>query len=126
MVATAQRYEELNPEVKIVWEKRSLQAFADEPIDQLAQRYDLLVIDHPWAGFAAKTGVIEALDNLLSPELLQDQAVNSVGHSHISYSYDNKQWALAMDAATPVAAARMDMLSELGKEMPQTWMTLWN
>ena len=53
MVATAQRFSELNPGVEITWEKRSLQAFADEPIDKLAERYDLLVIDHPWAGFAA-------------------------------------------------------------------------
>lgn len=121
MVATAQRFEELNPDVKIVWEKRSLQAFADEPIDQLAQRYDLLVIDHPWAGFAAKTGVIEALDNLLPAEFLQDQTDNSVGYSHESYRYNEKQWALAMDAATPVASARMDLLSEMKLGMPQTW-----
>jgi len=29
VVATAQRFEELHPEVRITWEKRSLQAFAD-------------------------------------------------------------------------------------------------
>lgn len=121
MVATAQRFEELNPGIQIVWEKRSLQAFADEPIDQLAKRYDLLVIDHPWAGFAAKTGVIEALDNLLPEQFLQDQADHSVGHSHESYRYNDKQWALAMDAATPVASARMDLLSEMKLGMPTTW-----
>lgn len=121
MVATAQRFEELNPDVNIVWEKRSLQAFADERIDKLAERYDLLVIDHPWAGFAAKTGVIEALDNILPAEFLDDQARNSVGHSHESYRYNGQQWALAMDAATPVAAARMDILEEHNLGMPQTW-----
>ncbi|NLS14211.1 extracellular solute-binding protein [Vibrio sp. SM6] len=124
LVATAQRFEELNPDVRIVWEKRSLQAFADEPIDQLAERYDLLVIDHPWAGFAAKTGVIEALDNILPAEFLNDQANHSVGHSHVSYGYNGQQWALAMDAATPVASARMDILESLGKAMPQTWSDL--
>ncbi|MCF7352968.1 extracellular solute-binding protein [Vibrio sp. CK2-1] len=121
MVATAQRFEELNPDVRIVWEKRSLQAFADEPIDQLAERYDLLVIDHPWAGFAAKTGVIEALDNILPSEFLADQAEHSVGYSHESYSYNDQQWALAMDAATPVASARMDLLTANSFTMPQTW-----
>ena len=40
MVATAQRFSELNPNVEITWEKRSLQAFADEPINELAKRYD--------------------------------------------------------------------------------------
>lgn len=43
VVATAQRYMEMHPEIKISWEKRSLQAFADHPIDVLAQQYDLLV-----------------------------------------------------------------------------------
>jgi len=32
MVATAQRFHELHPEIEIRWEKRSLQAFADAPI----------------------------------------------------------------------------------------------
>ncbi|MBW7895866.1 MAG: carbohydrate ABC transporter substrate-binding protein, partial [Opitutaceae bacterium] len=36
MVATAQRYGELHPHVEITWEKRSLQAFADAPIEKLA------------------------------------------------------------------------------------------
>ncbi|MFC7292743.1 ABC transporter substrate-binding protein [Hirschia litorea] len=121
MTATAQRFEELNPGVRISWSKRSLQAFADEPIDKLAEKYDLLVIDHPWAGFAAKTGVISSLTKLLPAEFLKDQAENSVGHSHESYSYDGQQWALAIDAATPVASARMDLLQAAGVEMPQTW-----
>lgn len=121
MAATAQRFEELNPHVRISWEKRSLQAFADEPIDQLAKRYDLLVIDHPWAGFAAKTGVIVSLNDWLPDDFLADQANNSVGHSHESYSFQGKQVALAIDAATPVASARLDLLQELGLEIPNTW-----
>ncbi|MCU4675630.1 extracellular solute-binding protein [Catenovulum sp. 2E275] len=120
MAATAQRFEELNPDVRIIWEKRSLQAFADEPIDQLAKRYDMLVIDHPWTGFAAHTGVIEALNKWLPAEFLDDQAKNSVGHSHESYSFSGQQWALAIDAATPVASIRPDMLDG----MPQTWAEL--
>ena len=53
VVATAQRFCEIRPEVDIIWEKRSLQEFADAPIQGLAEDYDLLVIDHPWAGYAA-------------------------------------------------------------------------
>ncbi len=101
--------------------KRSLQAFADEPISELAKRYDLLVIDHPWAGFAAQTGVIVPLDDFLSKAFLEDQAVNSVGKSHESYSYNKHQWALAIDAATPVAAYREDLFDKLNLKIPQTW-----
>nr|GFD45660.1 hypothetical protein [Tanacetum cinerariifolium] len=94
MAATAQRFAELNPGVDITWQKRSLQQFADESIQQLAERFDLLVIDHPWAGFAARTGAILPLDEYLSAEFLADQQANTVGHSYESYRFNGHQWAL--------------------------------
>ena len=121
MAATAQRFSELNPQVNITWEKRSLQQFADLSIQQLAERYDLLVIDHPWAGFAAKTGSILPFNQHLSAEYLKDQEINSVGHSYESYRYDGHQWALAIDAATPVASSRPDLLAQYGENLPKTY-----
>jgi len=121
MVATAQRFSELHPGVTITWEKRSLQQFADLSIQQLAERYDLLVIDHPWAGFAAKTNSILPFDKYLSKAFLDDQEANTVGHSYESYAYDRHQWALAIDAATPVAASRPDLLAKHGLELPKTY-----
>lgn len=121
MVATAQRFSELNPNVQITWEKRSLQQFADLSIQQLAERYDLLVIDHPWAGFAAKTGAILPFDQYLPAEFLHDQEANTVGHSYESYAYNGHQWALAIDAATPVAASRPDLLQKHNLTLPKTY-----
>ncbi|MEO1010090.1 MAG: carbohydrate ABC transporter substrate-binding protein [Bacteroidota bacterium] len=124
MVATAQRFCELNPGVEIVWEKRSLQAFADEPIDQLAERYDFLIIDHPWAGFAGKHRVILPLDQYLPKEFMADLAENTVGYSHISYSSEGHQWALAVDAATPVASSRPDIFKDKELRLPETFADL--
>jgi len=121
MTATAQRFSELNPSVTISWEKRSLQQFADLSIQQLAERYDLLVIDHPWAGFAAKTKSILPFDEYLPKEFLADQAANTVGHSYESYNYNGRQWALAIDAATPVAASRPDLLEKHSLVLPKTY-----
>jgi multiple sugar transport system substrate-binding protein len=121
MVATAQRFSELNPHVQITWEKRSLQQFADFSIQELAEKFDLLVIDHPWAGFAAKTKSIIPLDLYLSEEYLKDQEVNSVGASYESYHYDGHQWALPIDAATPVAASRPDLLALKGLQLPKSF-----
>lgn len=118
MTATAQRFTELNPNVEIIWEKRSLQQFADLSIEQLAERYDLLVIDHPWAGFAARTRAILPFDEYLSPEFLKDQADHTVGHSHESYNFHGQQWALAIDAATPVASSRPDLLQKHDLQLP--------
>ena len=121
MQATAQRFSELNPDVEIIWEKRSLQQFADFSIEELAKRFDLLVIDHPWAGFAAKTKSILPLDEYLSAEYIKDQQDNTVGHSCTSYSYNGHQWALAIDAATPVAASRPDLFGKYGLRLPKTF-----
>lgn len=124
MVATSQRFSELNPNVEIKWEKRSLQAFADFSVQQLAEVYDLLVIDHPWAGFAARTQSIFPLDSYLSEADLKDQRDHSVGHSYISYHFDGHQWALPIDAATPVASSRGDLLKKHSMQLPKTYKEL--
>lgn len=121
MVATAQRFEERNSEIEIKWDKRSLQEFADGDLSELSQQYDLLVIDHPWAGFAHEHGILEPLNDLLGNDYLQDQASNSVGKSYESYHFGNQQWALPIDAATPVAAYRDDLLQKNDLQAPQTW-----
>lgn len=121
MVATAQRFAETHPGVEIVWRKRSLQEFADFPIDRLAERFDLLVIDHPYAGQAAAGPILMPLDERLPADFLADQAAGSVGRSHASYCFDGHQWALAIDAATPVSAYRPDLLDRHGLRLPRTW-----
>jgi multiple sugar transport system substrate-binding protein len=121
MVATAQRFLELHPDVEIIWEKRSLQAFGDYPLQKLVDKFDLLIIDHPFVGYAASHDVLVRLEDFLSSDFLADQAANSVGKSHESYSYGGHQWALATDAATPVASYRPDLLAQHDLTIPKTW-----
>ncbi|AVX04896.1 hypothetical protein MXMO3_02383 [Maritalea myrionectae] len=95
--------------VRIVWEKRSLQAFADRPIEEMAE-YDLMVIDHPHVGDIADTGILTHFDGQgFDPELTTLET-QSAGLSHPSYAFNGHQWALAIDAATPVSAVRPDLL----------------
>jgi multiple sugar transport system substrate-binding protein len=121
LLAASQRFAELHPSVEIHWDKRSLQEFADSPIEKLTEKYDLLIIDHPWVGCAAATRCVLPLDEYLSTEFLQDQLDNSVGGSHESYNYESKQWALAIDAATPVASFRADLFAKHNVPVPATW-----
>lgn len=121
MVATAQRFGELNPRVEISWSKRSLQDFADKPLGKLADDFDLLVIDHPWAGFVADHKVLVPLDRHLPSGYLDDHENNSVGASFKSYSWNGHQWALPIDAATPVASSRPDLFEKLSRKLPETW-----
>ena len=121
MVATSQRFTELNPGIEISWEKRSLQEFADASIEDLAKRFDLLVIDHPWTGFGAHTNAILPLSDYLSTEYIKDQEINTVGKSYGSYVFSDKLWALPIDAATPVASARLNILEKQGLKVPETY-----
>lgn len=121
LVATAQRFLELHSDITIEWSKRSLQQFADHPIERLADRFDLLIIDHPFAGYAATHPVLVPLDEHLPAAFLDDQAAKSVGLSHASYTYGGHQWALAIDAATPVSSFRQDLLDRHGILPPRTW-----
>jgi multiple sugar transport system substrate-binding protein len=121
VAACAQRFEELNPEISIVWEKRSLQAFADASMEQLASNYDLIVMDHPHTALAATEGLLLPYEDWLDEDFLADQAANSVGGSHGSYHFMGKQWTLATDAAAPIATWRPDLMEKHALEYPQTW-----
>ena len=121
LVATAKAYQLVHQEVEIQWEKRSLQDFADFPIETLAQTYDLVVIDHPSVGACRNSRCILPLDGLLPKEDLAVLASQSVGQSHASYDYGGHQWALANDTASHVSAYRNDLLQDLGVSVPQTW-----
>jgi multiple sugar transport system substrate-binding protein len=115
MLATSAQFTKDNPGVEIVWEKRSLQAFADRPIGEMAAQYDFMVIDHPHVGEVAGSGQLVAFDTLGRPDDLAKLAVQSVGASHPSYEFGGHQWGLAIDAATPVASFRPDLLEAAPK-----------
>ncbi|MCB1130908.1 MAG: extracellular solute-binding protein [Verrucomicrobiae bacterium] len=121
VVACAQRFEELHPDVTIVWEKRSLQAFADASLADLAAAYDLIVMDHPHTALAATEGLLLPYEDWLEPEFLADQAANTVGGSHESYRYQGRQWTLATDAAAPIGTWRPDLMEKHGLALPETW-----
>jgi multiple sugar transport system substrate-binding protein len=108
-------------DIALQWTKRPLQAFADEPLDELARRFDVLVIDHPFVGIAARSGCLLPLDELLSGETLNDIAATAVGPSFESYIYAGHLWALPIDVACQVSAYRLDLLGKSGHSVPRSW-----
>jgi multiple sugar transport system substrate-binding protein len=122
--ATAARFE-AETGVRVRWEARSLQGFADQAIPVLAQTYDLLVFDHPHVGEIVPTGTLLPLDELLDGQFIEDQAQNSVGPSYASYEWDGHLWALAIDAAGHLSAYRPDLLERLDISPPETWDDVW-
>lgn len=112
--AAAEAYLVERPDIRVTWETRSLQAFADQPVEQL-ERYDLIVLDHPSIGEAVARGALAPFEGEV------DDPTASVGRSMESYVWDGRRWALPVDAAAQVAAYRPDLLERAGVEVPQTW-----
>jgi len=109
MVATGELFAARHPQVRISWEKRSLQDFEHFPVEELAAEYDLIVIDHPHVGGLADAGILLPFD-WRDPKSLRDLAENSVGPSFPSYHWKGRHWALPIDAAAQVQAWRPDLI----------------
>lgn len=120
-MAVSQRYEELHPGIRILWDKRTLDEFGHKPVDQLIKDYDLIVIDHPWAGFCFANDLTLDLNDLLSDEQMNDLAQNCVGQSFNSYLYEHKLLAVPIDVATPAPSWRPDLIEQNGISLPATW-----
>ena len=121
LVAAAQRYEETHPGVRIHWQKRTLDEFGHAPVDVLAQNFDLIVIDHPWAGFCFEKKLMLDLAQIVSAAALAELKAHSIGRTFDCYAYQGKLLALPIDAATPAPSWRPDLLERAGVQPPQTW-----
>ena len=121
LLATAAHFTQANPEIRIEWKVRSLAAFGEQSIEQLAGNYDLLIIDHPFVGTAARSRCLLPLEEHLPAAFLAEQLQDSVGPSYRSYTYDGNQWALAVDAAGHVSAYRPELLESDRANVPRTW-----
>jgi len=119
------------PDIAVSWDRQSLADFEARPIATLAQRYDLMIIDHPGLGAAIATNALQPLDQLIPADLLAAWQAASVGSTWASYTMiattgpattgpgitgpgtmgAGQQWAVPVDAATQVSVFRPDLLA---------------
>lgn len=121
LVVASQRYTELHPGIHISWDKRTLDEFGHEDLAALSDRYDLLVIDHPMIGGVHQRGTLVDLQPLLPVAALADLESDALGACLTSYRYENRLYALPIDAAAPVASFRSDLLERKGLPAPARW-----
>ena len=121
LIAGAREYDRAHPDVGISWDRRTLREFGEAPIEQYAARYDLIIVDHPFVGFAAAHDVLVDLASYITPAEREVFAADSVGPSWNSYWYSGGLWALPIDAATQVASYRPDLLAGLSGAPPRTF-----
>jgi multiple sugar transport system substrate-binding protein len=101
----------------VEWSARSLQAFADQPLEDLAANFDLLVIDHPHIPLVAGDDLLAPLEGCGHDEELALLAEQSLGSCHSSYRHGGHQYGLAIDAAAQVSVHRPDLVGD----PPRTW-----
>jgi len=104
-------------EAAVEWSARSLQAFADCPLEQLVADYDLLIIDHPHIPVVAGDELLFPLDGAGHEPQRELLAMQSIGASYQSYEHAGHLWALPIDAAAQVSVHRPDLLSDV----PANW-----
>jgi multiple sugar transport system substrate-binding protein len=90
--------------VAIEWDKRSLQDFESYPVEELARRYDLIIIDHPHVGQVVAENCLLPLDTAERQADSDALARRAVGRSYDSYVFAGRLWALPVDTATQVQA----------------------
>jgi multiple sugar transport system substrate-binding protein len=121
LLAGVPEYRQQSPGIKIQWDRRTLREFGEAPIEQYLDQYDLIIVDHPFVGFAAAHGVLVDLASPLSDVEKARLAKDSVGPSWDSYWYDGGLWAYPIDAATQVASYRPDLMAAFHDPVPQSF-----
>lgn len=110
---------------RVQWSARPLKDFEDQPLHELATAYDLVLMDYPFVETSATSGLIAPANEWASDDYLRDQAEYAVGPSFASYTWNSRQWALAIDAAAQVSAVRPDLLESASlRPEPHSWDTV--
>jgi multiple sugar transport system substrate-binding protein len=93
----------------VAWDRQSLADFEAHPIDELAQRYDFMIVDHPGLGAAVGAGALAAYEDVFAADELRHWVEGAVGASGASYQLGGRTWALPIDAAAQVAVRRPEV-----------------
>lgn len=115
------RYRAERPDVAISWRARSLRDFGELPLEELAERFDLIVFDHPFVGQAARRGLLVDLTPHIPADAMAWLDAGAVGPSWRSYHWQSAIYGLPIDAAAQVAAYRPDLMAKAGRHPPATF-----
>jgi len=101
----------------IAWDRHPLEGFESHPIADLAERYDLIVLDHPHVGEAVAHDCLVPVEEVMGEDMVEALGAAAIGPSLASYRYAGRHWALPLDAASQVMAYAPDPVDA----PPTTW-----
>ena len=119
LAAAAARLDADRDGLSVRWDKQPLEGFESAPIADLCARYDLVVLDHPHVGEAVGADCLVPLEEVFAPDIIAGLEAATIGPCLSSYRFAGRHWALPLDAATQVMAARGDLLD--GAPSPVPW-----
>lgn len=115
LINTAAMFRRRHPDIEIEWSSRPLSGFEFTPVSELARRFDLIILDHPFMGAVAASKCLLPLDEVAGVDK------DFVGPSLATYRMNGSIWALPVDAACQVAVSRPDLMQSLGAMVPADW-----
>lgn len=121
LAANVPAFQAANPDIEVIWERRSLKQFGEQPIDALAERYDLIIADHPFVGHGVVSGCLIDVTSIIGKAAVEAMLADSVGKSSVSYHWNGGVYGLPTDAASQVASYRPDLMQALGWEVPHSF-----
>ena len=104
-------------DVPVDWSRQPLAGFEDQPLWELAQDFDLIVIDHPGVGQAVRDDALIPLDDLVGAQEIAGWRREAIGQCADSYRWQDRQWAAPIDAAAQVGVVRAGCIDA----PPLTW-----
>jgi multiple sugar transport system substrate-binding protein len=121
LAASIARYRAIQQDVEISWTVRSLRDFGEMPLEGLAERFDMIVFDHPFVGQAEARGLLADLTPFITPDQRTWLDEGALGASWESYRWKGGIYGLPIDAAAQVAVWRPDLLAKAGRHPPATF-----
>lgn len=120
LARTAVQFMAEHSDIEVDWDRRSLRDFGEGPIDVLAERYDLVIFDHPFSGHAHRSQCLVDLKPYLEATEVGSLLADSIGQTTESYHYKGGIYGLPTDAAAQIASYRPDLLAAVGGTVPTT------
>ena len=126
LVASIARYRAIHPDIEIEWTARSLKDFGEVSLETLAEKFDLIVFDHPFIGQAAKKRLLADLTPYIDAQSLAKLNDGAIGKSWMSHHWEGKILGLPIDVAAHVAAFRPDLLDRARRYPPAVFSQIFD
>ena len=127
LVATADAYHALHPDVYVDWQVMSFHDCYHSSRREAGSgihETDLVCFDYPNTGDYAVNEWAVPIDELLSSEQMDELSADADPASYRSYLVGGRLWGFPIDSATIITAYRPDLLGDDASAVPGDWDSL--